>query len=81
MKDAYLAGKDLSASGHPAYRYAVVSNSTINKVMMSLFGAVLEDDPVSQSAIEKFETVSEALGWLGRETIPEHEFHDEMQDV
>ena len=81
MKQSYLEGKDLDPSGQPAYRYAVVVGSTINKVMMGLFGVVLESDTVSRVALQKFDSVSDALAWLGRENIPESEFEEEMQDI
>jgi hypothetical protein len=81
MKQSYLEGKELDPSGQPAYRYAVVVGSTINKVMMGLFGAVLESDKVSRVALQKFDSVSDALAWLGRENIPESEFEEEMQDI
>ena len=81
MKQSYLEGKELDPSGQPAYRYAVVVGSTINKVMMGLFGVVLESDKVSRVALQKFDSVSDALAWLGRENIPESEFEEEMQDI
>jgi hypothetical protein len=59
----------------------VVVGSTINKVMMGLFGVVLESDTVSRVALQKFDSVSDALAWLGRENIPESEFEEEMQDI
>ena len=80
-KKAYPEAKGPDTAELSAYRYAVVCNSRINKVMMTLFGAVLESGPVSQAALKNFDSLPDALAWLGRDVIPENEFEEEMQDL
>ncbi len=78
MKKTFLAGKELPPSELPAYRAAVVCAPTINEVVMRLFSAVWKTDTNPFVAIEHFNEISDALAWLGRDSIPETEFHAEL---
>ncbi len=81
MTKVFLKDLDLNSLELPAYRVAVVCGQSINQIMMQLFGAIWKADPNPIVAVERFELISDALVWLGRETIPESEFRDELIGV
>ena len=81
MKKAFLGDRELNPSELPAYRVAVVCSPSINDTMMKMFGAVWTTDPNPVVAVARFELISGALKWLGRETIPDSEFREELMDV
>lgn len=81
MKNAFLDDLGATPSKLPAYRVAVVCSSTINEIVMQLFGALWETEPNPVVSVGHFEMVSDGLIWLGRETIPESEFRDELIGV
>ena len=81
MTKVFLKDLELNQLELPAYRVAVVSSPSINQIMMQLFGAIWKADPNPIVAVERFESISDALGWLGRETILESEFRDELIGV
>lgn len=81
MTKVFLKDLDLNSLDLPAYRVAVVCRQSINQIMMQLFGAIWEADPNPIVAVERFESISDALVWLGREAIPESEFRDELIGV
>ena len=81
MTKVFLKDLELNPLELPAYRVAVVSRPSINQIMMQLFGAIWESDPNPIVAVERFELISDALVWLGRETIRESEFRDELIGV
>ncbi len=81
MKKVFMKDIELDPSNFPAYRVAVVSSPSINQIMMQLFGAIWESDPDPVVAVERFAMVSDALKWLGQDTLPGSEFREELKGL
>lgn len=69
MIRAYYNGRPPAATDLPMYRIAVVSRVPMNQKMARLYGATLNTGMPSPIAIEIFQTLEDALSWLGRDGL------------
>ena len=75
---AYSGGEGSGPSRFPVYRIAVVCPQPGNAAIMKLYGTVLDTEDVPIAALKLFDTIPEALAWLGQDSVTEAEIRQAM---
>jgi hypothetical protein len=69
----YFEGRVLDPSDLPAFRIAMVCPQSTNMGIANLFESVWEQDRTAYVAVKAFDTIADALAWLGRDDAIEAE--------
>ena len=70
---AYFGGREPDPSELPVYRIAVVCPQPGNAAIMKLYGTLLETEQVPIADLKLFDTIGDALEWLGQDVVSESE--------
>lgn len=73
VKRAYFGDREPDPSEFPLYRVAVVCPQRGNAAMVKLYGTIWDTEQAPISDMKLFDRVSEALAWLGKDSVSEAE--------
>lgn len=72
-KRAYFGDREPDPSEFPLYRIAVVCPQRGNAAMVKLYDTVWDTEQAPISNLKLFDTIGDALAWLGQDTVSEAE--------
>jgi len=73
VMQAYFGDREPDPSDFPLYRVAIVCPQPGNAAMVKLYGTVWDTEQAPISEMKLFDTIPEALTWLGQDAVSEAE--------